>query len=119
PALVLEYSPILAVVLITAAFAAAMSTIDSQLMAMGTIFTKDIWESFIKKNSSEKTLVWVGRIGMVVLMTISVVWTFTAEGSIVALSLIAFTCGSLLFMPLLGALFYKKAGKYSANISLI
>lgn len=119
PALVLEYSPILAVVLISAAFAAAMSTIDSQLMAMGTIFTNDIWQSFISQNSSEKTLVLVGRVGMIVLMTASVIWTFTAEGSIVALSLIAFTCGSLLFMPLLGAFFYPKAGKYAANISLV
>ncbi|GIN99042.1 pantothenate permease [Siminovitchia terrae] len=119
PAIVLEYSPVLAVVLITAAFAAAMSTVDSQLMAMGTIFTKDIWEVFIKKENSEKTLVWVGRISMVILMAISVVWTLYAEGSIVALSMIAFTCGSLLFMPLFGVLFYPKAGKYAANISLI
>ncbi|KKB36197.1 sodium:solute symporter family protein [Bacillus thermotolerans] len=119
PAIVLEYSPVMAVVLITAAFAAAMSTVDSQLMAMGTIFTKDIWQVFIKKDNSERTLVWVGRIAMLILMTISVAWTFLAQGSIVALSMIAFTCGSLLFMPLFGVLFYPKAGKYAANISLI
>ena len=119
PAVVLEYSPVLAVVLITAAFAAAMSTVDSQLMAMGTIFTKDIWEVFIRRENSEKVLVWVGRLSMLVLMAVSVIWTILAEGSIVALSMIAFTCGSLLFIPLFGVLFYRKAGKYAANISLI
>ncbi|WP_372966611.1 sodium:solute symporter family protein, partial [Marinobacter sp.] len=119
PLLLLEYSPILAVVLIVCAFAAAMSTIDSQNMAMGTVFTKDIWLSLVDNNSSERTQMLVGRISTVVLMAISVIWTFTSEGSILKLSMIAFTSAALLFMPLTGALFYKKAGPLAATWSVI
>jgi SSS family solute:Na+ symporter len=119
PALVLEFSPVLSVILVTAAFAAAMSTIDSQMLTLGTIFTRDIWKGFIVPDENEKKLVWVGRIATLLLMGISVAWTFMAEGSIVALSMISFTCAALLFMPMLGAMFYPKAGKMSTNISLI
>lgn len=119
PLLLLEYSSILGVVLIVCAFAAAMSTIDSQNIAMGTVFTKDIWLSLVKQDSNERLQMLVGRISTVVLMAISVVWTFTSEGSILTLSMIAFTSAALLFMPLSGALFYKKAGKYSAVYSML
>lgn len=119
PLLLLEYSPILAVVLIVCAFAAAMSTIDSQNMAMGTVFTKDIWLSLIEKDSSQQRQMLVGRVSTLILMAVSVIWTFTAEGSILTLSMIAFTSAALLFMPLTGALFYKKAGAISATYSII
>lgn len=119
PSLVLEYSPLLAAIFVAAAFAAALSTVDSQMFALGTIVTRDIWKSFVNPEENENRLVWVGRIATLVLMTISVVWTFIAEGSIVALSMISFTCAALLFMPMFGAMFYPKAGKYAANISML
>lgn len=119
PSLILEYSPILAAIFVAAAFAAAMSTVDSQMFALGTIFTRDIWKSFINKNEEESRLVWIGRIATLILMAISVIWSFLAEGSLVALSVISFTCAALLFMPMVGAMFYPKAGKHAANISMI
>jgi|GEM_PF-1413461 len=119
PLLLLEYSPVLAVVLIVCAFAAAMSTIDSQNMAMGTVFTKDIWLSLVDKDSSERRQMLAGRVSTIMLMAISVIWTFTSEGSILTLSMIAFTSAALLFLPLTGALFYKKAGSRSATYSVI
>ncbi|WP_163969653.1 sodium:solute symporter family protein [Oceanobacillus halotolerans] len=118
PTLVLEYSPILAAIFVAAAFGAAMSTVDSQMFALGTIFTRDVWKSFIKPDESENRLVWVGRIATLILMAISVIWTFVAEGSIVALSMISFTCAAILFTPMFGAMFYPKAGKYAANVSM-
>lgn len=119
PSLVLEFSPVLAAVFVAAAFAAAMSTVDSQMFALGTIFTRDIWKSFANPAEKESRLVWIGRIATLGLMAISIVWTFLAEGSLVALSVISFTCAALLFMPMVGAMFYPKAGKYSANISMV
>ena len=119
PALLHQYAPVMSAVLVTAAFAAAMSTVDSQMMTLGTLFTKDVWKSFIEPNASERKEVWIGRVATLVLMAVSTIWAFSAKGTIIALSMISFTSASLLFLPLIGALFYPRAGKYSASISLL
>ena len=51
--------------LMAAIIAASMSTADSQLLVASSSFTSDIYKPFIRKNASEKEVLWVGR-GVVV-----------------------------------------------------
>ncbi len=62
--------------LLAAIIAASMSTADSQLLVASSSFTSDIYKPFIKKSASQKELLWVGRIVVVV---VSVVAYFIAS----------------------------------------
>ena len=53
-------------ILIAAILAAAMSTADSQLLASSSAFASDIYKTVINKNASDKTVLNVGRIAVVV-----------------------------------------------------
>jgi len=57
--------------LLAAIIAASMSTADSQLLVASSSFTSDIYKPFIKKSASQKELLWVGRIVVVVVSVIA------------------------------------------------
>ncbi len=62
--------------LLAAIIAASMSTADSQLLVASSSFTSDIYKPIIRKNASEKELLWVGRIVVVI---VSIVAYFIAS----------------------------------------
>lgn len=73
PILVKELLPPGMVGLMFAAFLAAMmTTIDSALNALATLWTKDIYQVFLRKNADEKELVFVGRAVTFLVIVISV-----------------------------------------------
>ncbi len=59
-------------ILLAAIVAAAMSTADSQLLVASSSFTSDLYKPLIKKNkASDKELLWVGRIVVIVVSVIA------------------------------------------------
>ena len=62
--------------LLSAIVAAAMSTADSQLLVASSSFTSDIYKPIFRKNASDKEVLWVGRI---VVLVIAVVAYFIAS----------------------------------------
>lgn len=48
--------------LLAAIIAASMSTADSQLLVASSSFTSDIYKPIIRKNASDKEVLWVGRL---------------------------------------------------------
>ena len=56
-------------ILLSAIIAASMSTADSQLLVASSSFTSDIYKPLIRKNASDKEIMWVGR-GIVVAVAI-------------------------------------------------
>ena len=54
-------------VVISAIIAASMSTADSQLLAASSAFASDVYKTSIKKNASDKNVMWVGRIVVIVI----------------------------------------------------
>ena len=63
-------------ILLAAIIAASMSTADSQLLVASSSFTSDIYKPILRKNASEKEILWVGRI---VVIIVSVVAFFIAN----------------------------------------
>jgi len=63
-------------ILLAAIIAASMSTADSQLLVASSSFTSDIYKPVIRKNASDKEVLWVGRI---VVLIISVIAYFIAS----------------------------------------
>ncbi|MBQ2841867.1 MAG: sodium/proline symporter PutP [Clostridia bacterium] len=62
--------------LLSAIVAAAMSTADSQLLVASSSFTSDIYKPVFRKNASDKEILWVGR---VVVLIIAVIAYFIAS----------------------------------------
>ena len=58
-------------ILMAAIMAASMSTADSQLLVASSSFTSDIYKPVFRKNASEKEILWVGRIVVVVVAVIA------------------------------------------------
>ena len=58
-------------VIISAILAASMSTADSQLLASSSAFASDVYKTTIKKDASDKNVLWAGRIIVVVISLIA------------------------------------------------
>ncbi len=67
-------------ILLAAIIAASMSTADSQLLVASSSFTNDIYKPLIRKEASDKELLWVGR-GVVVVVAIIAYFIASAKGS--------------------------------------
>lgn len=99
-------------VLLAAIIAASMSTADSQLLVASSSFTSDIYKPIIRKNASDKELLWVGRIVVVI---VSIVAYFIAsskgEGAAAIMSMVsnAWALFGAAFGPvILLSLFWKR-----------
>ena len=57
--------------LLSAIVAAAMSTADSQLLVASSSFTSDIYKPIFRKNASDKEILWVGRLVVLVIAVIA------------------------------------------------
>ena len=53
--------------------AAVVASLAGKANSISTIFTLDIYKNFINKEASEKTLVWTGRVAVVVAMILAIV----------------------------------------------
>ncbi len=60
-------------VLLAAIIAASMSTADSQLLVASSSFTSDIYKPILRKKASDKEIIWVGRIVVVIVSVIAFV----------------------------------------------
>lgn len=63
-------------ILMAAIIAASMSTADSQLLVASSSFTSDVYKPLIRKNASDREVLWVGRI---VVLAVAVVAFFIAS----------------------------------------
>ena len=70
------FPPFIAGLLLAAIIAASMSTADSQLLVASSSFTSDIYKPLIKKDASDKEVLWIGR---VVVIIVSVIAYFIAS----------------------------------------
>ncbi len=57
--------------LLSAIVAAAMSTADSQLLVASSSFTSDIYKPIFRKKASDKEVLWVGRIVVLIIAVIA------------------------------------------------
>lgn len=69
----LLFNPWIAGILLSAILAAVMSTLSCQLLVCSSALTEDLYKPFLRKNASQKELVWVGR-GMVLLISIIAIY---------------------------------------------
>ncbi len=64
----------------SAIIAASMSTADSQLLVASSSFTSDIYKPIFRKNASDKEMLWVGRV-VVLIVAIIAFFIANSQGS--------------------------------------
>ncbi len=95
----------MAALIMTGALAAFMSTLDSQLLALGTIFSRDVYRKYFNPNLSLAKEVRVGQFFIVLLSLVGLLIAYNPPDSIFALAKQAFTGYAVLFPSTLAVLY--------------
>jgi sodium/proline symporter len=112
--------PWLAGIMLAAILSAIMSTIDSQLLVSSSALTEDFYLKAIKKNATEKEIILVGRICVIIISVIALILALRPSDTI--LGIVAYSWGGFgaAFGPLvLFGLFSKKTGWQSALAGMV
>ncbi|MGQ8366813.1 sodium/proline symporter PutP [Glaciecola sp. 1036] len=81
----LLFHPLIGGFLLAAILAAIMSTISSQLLVTSSSLTRDIYASFIDRNASEKSQVFVGRVSVFIVSVVAILLAFGENKTILDL----------------------------------
>lgn len=110
---------VFASLVISGALAASMSTGDSQLHAVGSMISTDIYKPYINKEASEEKQYVLAKWAVIVLGVISIIMALMRPGMLGDILALANGGVAILAPTVLGALFWKKSDKNSAIISII
>lgn len=120
PVMLFKYAPFaLASLVCAGGAAAAMSSANSQIHSMSAVYTVDFHQRFINKNMSQKSLVWVGRIAILVFALIAYFMSVFIPGLLVNVGLVALSGTAQVFVPTAGILFWKKSSPTGAIAGLL
>lgn len=97
----LLFNPWIAGFLLAAILAAIMSTIDSQLLVSSSVLTRDIYHAIIRKDASDKELVWIGRITVIIIALIALYISTDRNSSVLELVSYAWAGFGSAFGPLI------------------
>jgi len=114
------FNPWIAGIVLAAILAAVMSTLSCQLLVCSSTLTEDFYKTFLRKNASQRELVWVGRL-MVLLIAILAIWLASNPNSKV-LGLVAYAWAGFgaAFGPLIIlSLFWKRMTLNGAIVGMI
>jgi len=76
------FHPLIAGFMLAAILAAIMSTVSSQLLVTSSSLTEDVYKAFINKEASEKKLVMMGRICVVLVALLAIGMAYDRDSSI-------------------------------------
>ncbi|NME36695.1 sodium/proline symporter PutP [Fusobacterium sp. FSA-380-WT-3A] len=84
------FNPWVGGVMLAAILSAIMSTIDSQLLVSASTLSEDFYR-YIKKDASEKEIMWTGRIGIILISVIATIIAMDTNSQI--LSMVSYAWG--------------------------
>jgi sodium/proline symporter len=107
-------------IMLAAILSAIMSTIDSQLLVSSSALTEDFYQKIIKKNASQREVVLIGRICVIIISAIALTLALHPDETI--LMIVAYAWGGFgaTFGPLiLFGLFSRKTSWQSALAGMV
>jgi sodium/proline symporter len=114
------FNPWVGGMLLAAILSAIMSTIDSQLLVSSSTLTEDFYDKIINRDASEKELMHVGRICVLLISLVALFLAMNPESSVLGLVSYAWGGFGAAFGPIvLFALFSRKTSWRSALAGMI
>jgi len=100
-------------------FAAVMSSLDSQVLALGTMFTKDVVNHYgYDKKMSDRQQVMVGRLFVAAILVVAYLLSLVTRTTIFAMGTWSFTGFAGLFPIIVAALYWRRSTKAGAFAAL-
>ena len=109
----------LASLVMVGALSAFMSTLDSQLLALSSMVTRDIYTAYFRPQSSLSEQTWVGRLLIVVLAIMGLILAYQPPESLLSLATEAFSGLSVLFPTVIAALYSRNVSSTSCLLSIL
>lgn len=104
---------------LVAVIASSMSTVDSQILALSSIITKDFFVNLRKRMMGARARMWTARISMFIILGVAFLISMKPPKLIVTLSILSFA-GTLQILPtMVGALFWSRATGWGALASML
>lgn len=116
----LLFNPWIAGILLAAILAAVMSTLSCQLLVCSSALTQDIYKTYLRKDASERELVWFGR-SMVLVVSLVAIWLASNPNSKV-LGMVSYAWagfGAAFGPVILGSLLWPRMTKQGALVGMI
>ncbi|WP_336407840.1 sodium/proline symporter PutP [Gallaecimonas kandeliae] len=103
------FNPLVGGFLLAAILAAIMSTISSQLLVTSSSLTEDFYKAFVHRDASQKELVLVGRLSVLLVSIVAIALAWNPENSILHLVSNAWAGFGAAFGPvIIFSLFWKR-----------
>lgn len=114
------FHPYITGFLLSAILAAIMSTISSQLLVTSSAVTEDFYKTFFRRNASDKELVTIGRVAVLIVALIAGILAYTPKDTILNLVGYAWAGFGAAFGPaILVSLHWKKMNRFGAFAGII
>ena len=114
------FHPIITGFLLAAILAAIMSTISSQLLVTSSSLTEDIYKTFFKRSATDKELVTVGRLSVLLVAVIAFLLALDKNDTILDLVGYAWAGFGASFGPvILLSLYWKRMNKWGALAGMV
>lgn len=120
PEMLLKYTPTLfAALVISGALAASMSTGDSQMHAVGSMLTTDVYKKYVKKDASDYEQYRVAKYIIVIIGIASIIIALMRPGLLGNILALANGGVASLAPAVIGGIFWTKANKQGAILSIV
>ena len=120
PMMLGRYTPDwLTAVVMVGALAAFMSTLDSQLLALSSMITRDIYLSYLRPQASLAQQTLVGRICIVALAIVGLIIAYQPPESIFTIATQTFTGLTVLFPTVIATLYGRNISPVSCIVSIL
>ena len=101
-------------------FAAIMSSLDSQVLSIGNMFTQDVVGHYIRHDVlSDRAQLIVGRVFVILILGVTFGLSLISDKSIFSLGIWSFTGYAALMPILVAALYWRRSTKWGALASLL
>ncbi|MFC0138749.1 sodium/proline symporter PutP [Erwinia mallotivora] len=116
----LLFNPWIAGVLLSAILAAVMSTLSCQLLVCSSALTEDLYKNFLRKNASQRELVWMGRAMVLLVAVVAILMASNPENRVLGLVSYAWAGFGAAFGPVvLLSLIWKRMTRNGALAGMI
>ena len=106
------FAPWMAGALFAAILSSIMCAIDSQMLASSSALTEDLYHRLFRKQAGRKELVWIGRIGIIVIAAIAMALASQPKSSVITLVAFAWAGLGASFGPsVIGAIYWRRMTK--------
>ncbi|MBM7580403.1 SSS family solute:Na+ symporter [Jeotgalibacillus terrae] len=114
------FHPLISGFLLAAILAAVMSTVSSQLLVTSSALTEDFYNTFLKRSASDKELVLVGRISVLLVSLVAIILSLDSNSSILDIVSNAWAGFGSAFGPaILLSLYWKRMTRWGALAGML